>query len=101
MVQVVLYQAPDGVITLDVHLGGETVWLTQKQMAALFDTERSVITKHLSNIFTTNELEEKSNVQKMHIAHSDKPMVKQGKPSTCWVKWALREISEPRMLLTA
>lgn len=72
--QVVLYQAPDGAITLDVRLEDETVWLTQQQMAALFATERSVITRHLRNIFATNELEEKSNVQKMHIAHSDKPV---------------------------
>ncbi|MCZ2316201.1 MAG: cell filamentation protein Fic, partial [Bacteroidales bacterium] len=72
--EVVLYEAPDGVITLDVRLEGETVWLTQKQMAILFDTERSVVTKHLRNIFATKELEEKSNVQKMHIAFSDKPV---------------------------
>ncbi len=71
---VVLYEASDGAITLDVRLEGETVWLTQKQMAVLFDTERSVITKHLRNIFATKELEEKSNVQKMHIAFSDKPV---------------------------
>jgi death-on-curing family protein len=72
--QVVLYQAPDGSITLDVRLVDETVWLTQKQMAELFATERSVVTKHLRNIFMTKELEEESNVQKMHIAHSDKPV---------------------------
>jgi death-on-curing family protein len=72
--QVVLYRAPNGAITLDVRLEGETVWLTQKQMADLFTTERSVITKHLRNIFTTSELNEESNVQKMHIARSDKPV---------------------------
>ncbi|OHB69825.1 MAG: cytochrome C biogenesis protein CycH [Planctomycetes bacterium RBG_16_41_13] len=59
---------------VEVRLEQETVWLTQKQMAELFDTERSVITKHLRNIFESKELEEKSNVQKMHIAHSDKPV---------------------------
>lgn len=59
---------------VEVRLEKETVWLTQKQMAELFDTERSVITKHLRNIFESKELEEKSNVQKMHIAHSDKPV---------------------------
>jgi prophage maintenance system killer protein len=71
--QVVLYQAPDGAVTLDVRLEDESVWLTQKQMAVLFNTERSVITKHMRNIFATKELEEESNVQKMHIAFSDKP----------------------------
>ena len=72
--EVAIYQTSDGVVTLDVRLEGETVWLTQKQMAMLFDTERSVITKHLRNVFTSGELEEESNVQKMHIAHSDKPV---------------------------
>ena len=59
---------------IEVRLLEDTVWLTQKQMADLFDTERSVITKHLKNIFNSNELNEKSNVQKMHIANSDKPV---------------------------
>src|SRR4030067_3392083 len=67
--QVIVYKN-----TVEVRLEHETVWLTQKQMAELFDTERSVITKHLRNIFESKELEEKSNVQKMHIAHSDKPV---------------------------
>ena len=51
----------------------ETVWLTQEQMAELFGKDRTVITKHIKNIFKDNELEEKSNVQKMHFANSDKP----------------------------
>ncbi len=72
--EVVLYQAPDGNVQLEVRLERETIWLTQKQMALLFDTERSVITKHLRNIFQSGELEEKSNVQKMHIPGSDKPV---------------------------
>ena len=55
--QVVLYATQDGSITLDVTLKGETVWLTQKQMSILFDTERSVVTKHLRNIFNTGELD--------------------------------------------
>ena len=59
---------------LEVRLEQDTVWLTQKQMAELFDTARSVITKHLKNIFSSNELNEKSNVQKVHIANSDKPV---------------------------
>ena len=67
--QVIVYKN-----NVEVRLEHETVWLTQKQMAELFDTERSVITKHLRNIFESKELEEKSNVQKMHIAHSDKPV---------------------------
>ncbi len=71
---VVLYQTPDGTVELDVRLERETVWLTQKQMSELFDTERSVITKHLNNIFASGELDRESNVQKMHIAGSDRPV---------------------------
>ncbi|HPM70356.1 MAG TPA: hypothetical protein PLS57_05445 [Smithellaceae bacterium] len=67
--QIILYKNK-----LEVRLEQDTVWLTQKQMAELFDTERSVITKHLNNIFKSNELNRKSNVQKMHIPNSDKPV---------------------------
>jgi prophage maintenance system killer protein len=70
---IVIYQSPEG-IRVDVKLEKETVWLTQKQMSELFETERSVITKHLKNIFTSKELDEESNVQKMHIPGSDKPV---------------------------
>jgi hypothetical protein len=53
---------------------GETVWLTQAQIAKLFGRDRSVITKHIYKIFTEGELDEKSNVQNMHIPNSDKPV---------------------------
>jgi prophage maintenance system killer protein len=72
--EVVLYVAPDGQIQLDVRLEQDTVWLTQAQMAELFGRERSVITKHLRNIFREGELTEESNVQNLHIASSDKPV---------------------------
>jgi hypothetical protein len=71
---VVLYRAPDGTVSLDVRVEKETVWLSQRQMAELFATERSVITKHLRNIFQSGELESESNVQKVHIAGSDRPV---------------------------
>ena len=72
--EVVLYRAKDGKTALDVRLAGETVWLTQAQMAKLFGRERSVITKHLGNVFKEGELDEESNVQNLHIAGSDKPV---------------------------
>jgi prophage maintenance system killer protein len=56
---IVIYQSPEGV-RVDVKLERETVWLTQKQMSELFETERSVITKHLRNIFKSGELIEDS-----------------------------------------
>ena len=52
-----LYRAPDGTVSLEVRLDRETIWLSQREMAVLFSTERSVITKHLRNIFATHELE--------------------------------------------
>lgn len=55
--EVVLYETEDGKSFLDVKLHDETVWLTQKQMAALFDSERSVVTKHVNKIFKDGELE--------------------------------------------
>jgi prophage maintenance system killer protein len=70
---VVLYEGPEG-SKLEVRLDRETVWLTQKQIADLFQRERSVITKHLRNVFAENELDEKSNVQNMHFPFSDKPV---------------------------
>jgi len=69
-----LYTGTDGKVNVEVFLKDETVWLTQKAIGELFGKERSVITKHLKNIFATSELEEKSNVQKMHFSHSDKPI---------------------------
>jgi prophage maintenance system killer protein len=67
--QIILYKN-----RLEVLLVEDTVWLTQKRMADLFNAERSVITKHIHNIFNSKELHKKSNVQKMHTAHSDKPV---------------------------
>jgi hypothetical protein len=69
-----MYQTEDGLTKIEVTVAGDTVWLTQAQMAALFQRERSVITKHISNIFNEGELDEKSNVQNLHIANSDKPV---------------------------
>jgi hypothetical protein len=58
--EVLIYQSADGQALLDVRLDAETVWLTQKQMAMLFDTERSVITKHINNVFKSGELDKNS-----------------------------------------
>lgn len=60
MSEIVIFQAEDGKTSLEVQLDQETVWLSQEQMAALFGRERSVITKHLRNVFNEGELEEDS-----------------------------------------
>jgi hypothetical protein len=74
MGEVVLYRAADGGPVLDVRLERDTVWLTQAQMAELFGRERSVLTKHVNNVFREGELGKESNVQILHIAGSDKPV---------------------------
>lgn len=72
--EIVIYTTDDKEAHLDVKLEKDTVWLAQKQIAELFKTERSVITKHLNNIFKSGELVQERNVQKMHIPFSDKPV---------------------------
>ena len=69
-----IYQVSGNQTQVEVRFEGESVWLTQAQISTLFERERTVIFKHLQNIFKEGELEEKSNVQKMHIANSDKPV---------------------------
>ncbi len=56
--EIVLYRTQGGRTKIDVRLEADTLWLNQKQMAELFETERSVITKHVRNIFNTSELAE-------------------------------------------
>jgi prophage maintenance system killer protein len=55
--EIVVYEAPGGEVRVDVRLDHETVWLTQQQMAELFGRERSVVTKHIRNVFNERELE--------------------------------------------
>lgn len=69
----ILYQ-PDETVRLEARLEDETVWLTQAQMSELFQRERTVITKHINNMFKKVELDEKSKVHFLHLANSDKPV---------------------------
>ena len=71
--EIILYQ-PDEEVKLEVRLEYETVWLTQAQITALFKRDRTVITRHINNVFAEKELEEESNVHFLHIANSDKPV---------------------------
>ncbi len=63
--QLIFYQTDDGLTKLKVNLKDETVWLTQKQIALLFGVNKSAISKHLHNIYETNELSRYSTVSKM------------------------------------
>lgn len=58
--EIIIFTTEDKQSHLEVKLEQDTVWLTQKQIAELFKTERSVITKHLNNIFKNKELDETS-----------------------------------------
>lgn len=72
--ELVIFETKDNDIKLDVPVDRDTVWLTQAQMTELFNVDRTVITRHVNNVFKEQELIKESNVQKMHIANSDKPV---------------------------
>lgn len=72
--EIIIYQTEDGKTIIQTRLENETVWLTQEQISELFQRERSVITKHIGNVFKDGELDEKSNVQILHISGSDRPV---------------------------
>lgn len=65
--EIIIYQSSDGQTELDVRLEGDTVWLSQAQMSSLFQRERSVIGRHISNIYKEGELEKDTSCAK--IAH--------------------------------
>lgn len=71
--EIILYQ-PDNSIELEVRIEAETVWLTQAQMAELFQKDRTVVTRHINNVFAEGELDQESNVHFLHIPFSDRPV---------------------------
>ncbi len=72
--EIVLFETKDKEIKLSVPVEEDTVWLTQAQMTELFSVDRTVITRHVNNIFKEGELGRESNVQKLHIANADRPV---------------------------
>ncbi len=72
--ELLIYQGKNWEIILKEDSKNETIWANQKQIAEIFGIDRTVITKHINKIFKDSEVDEKSNVQKMHIANSDKPV---------------------------
>lgn len=71
--EIVVYQ-PNDITRLEVRIEHDSVWLTQAQIAELFQRDRTVVTRHIKNVFGEQELEEKSNVHFLHFANSDKPV---------------------------
>ena len=63
--EILIYQTEDGQAALEVKLENETVWLTQSQLCDLFERDKSVISRHIRNIFEEGELRRESTVAKM------------------------------------
>lgn len=96
-----IYAAEDG-IKAEFRFQSETLWMTQAQIADFFSKDQSNVSRHISNIFKEEELDEISNMQKMHIANSTKPIaiysldmvisigyrVTQSKQATLLRKWS-------------
>jgi len=70
-----IYQAKDGVIEINADIKNQNIWASQAQIVDIFKIDQSVASRHIKNIFKDNEIDKKSNMQKMHIANSDKPVV--------------------------
>jgi hypothetical protein len=70
--EIILYRPNELAEHIEVRLENDTVWLSQEQISFLFQRDQSVISRHIRNVFRENELDEISNMQKLHIANSDK-----------------------------
>lgn len=82
--EIIIYKTPQNEVELKVHFEKENIWLTQNQIAFLFETQRPAITKHLTNIFQSGELEEK--VVSSILEHTIKHGAIKGKTQTQNVK---------------
>lgn len=74
MDDLIIYNTDDGEANVSLLAKDGTVWCTQSQMADLFGRQQPTISKHIANIFSENEIDEKSNIHFMNIANSDKPV---------------------------
>lgn len=72
--RIVLFESKDGQVELSVNVEEETVWLTQAQMAELFERSIAVISRHINNVFAENELVKEGNLHYLQIASSDRPV---------------------------
>ncbi|MEM9991766.1 MAG: RhuM family protein [Bacteroidota bacterium] len=71
---VLVFESKDGSARLEVTTDYDTVWVSKEQMSELFQRDRSVISRHVNNIFKEEEVERETNVQKMHISTADRPV---------------------------
>jgi hypothetical protein len=68
MGEIIIYTAPDGTAQVEVRMEANTLWLTEKQIATVFERDRTVIGRHIKKIIKTGELIEEGNVHFLHIA---------------------------------
>jgi len=69
-----IFKSSDNSVELQVQFDTDTVWLSQEQIVVLFERDQSVISRHINNVFNEKDLPKESNMQKMHIANSYKPV---------------------------
>ena len=69
--EIVIYTSEDGSISLDTKLENDTIWLSQKQMAELFDKNVRTVNEHINNIFTEGELDKNSVIRNFRITAND------------------------------
>ena len=72
--KIIIYQTDNGAIELKGDLSHERLWVSQQQIVDIFGIDQSVVSRHIRNIFKSDEVDMESNMQKMHIANSDKPV---------------------------
>lgn len=71
----VIYQTKEGAVKLQGDFSNDTLWASQADIINLFDVDQSVVSRHIKNVFKDGEVQPESNMQKMHIANSDKPVI--------------------------
>jgi prophage maintenance system killer protein len=70
---ITIYKGPKGPVNISVDAVEQTIWASQYDIARIFAIDQSVVSRHVRNVFRDSEVDRKSNMQKMHIANSDKP----------------------------
>ena len=69
--EIAVYETPDGEVSVDVRLGQETVWLTQRQWAQVFDTTPENVQMHLRNVFSSGELEAEATTKDFLVVQTE------------------------------
>ena len=85
--KIIIYQTEDGQTQIDVRLENETVWLTQAQMAELFQTDRTSIVRHINNIYKDEELVRESTCAKIAQVQSEEKRAGECKICTYHSTW--------------